>query len=176
MKSRAVRVDFKRNTDEEVFKAFQHKYGTTAVDKHILCEYADGIIGRALSMADPAQYEKICDKILQCVRDLPDGGGRALCSFENLFAEYAGQKEIFFFTLYSLFRDIGLSARYGESISLQNVQAVDRIQNLGGKIGYHNAMECVRQIGRTWRLLGQNVNYKLAADALAIRIQEVIHD
>lgn len=176
VKSRAVRVDFKRNTDEEVFKAFQHKYGTTAVDKHILCEYADGIIGRALSMADPAQYEKICDKILQCVRDLPDGGGRAFCSFENLFAEYAGQKEIFFFTLYSLFRDIGLSARYGESISLQNVQAVDRIQNLGGKIGYHNAMECVRQIGRTWRLLGQNVNYKLAADALAIRIQEVIHD
>ncbi|MFR1517466.1 MAG: ATP-binding protein [Clostridia bacterium] len=176
VKSRAVRIDFKRNTDAEILEAFQRAYGRSAPDKYILCEYADGIIGRALQMANPEQYEEVCDKILQSVGDLPDGGGRALCVFENLFAAYADRKEIFFFTLYSLFRDIAFAARYEKTVPLQNARAEDRIRNLSGRIGYHNAMECVGQIDRAWRLVGQNVNYKLAADALAIRIQEVIHD
>lgn len=175
VRSRSVRIDFKRNTDGEVVEAFERVHGAGTIDKHILCEYADGIIGRALLMADPAQYETVCSRILQCLRELPGGGGRALCSFENLLAEYAGQKELFFFTLYSLFRDIALFARYGEAAALQNRQAANQIRSLSAAVGYHNAMECVGQIGRAWRLVGQNVNYKLAADALAIRIQEVVH-
>ena len=126
-------------------------------------------------MADSAQYENLCRRILECLGALRDGGGAALCDMEELLAEYAPQKEILFFTLYSVFRDLALSARYGEEIPLQNVPAAGEIRKLSEKIGYHDAMDCIGRIGSAWRLIGQNVNYRLAADALAIRIQEVIH-
>ncbi|PWM23625.1 MAG: hypothetical protein DBX53_01095 [Clostridiales bacterium] len=177
VKSRSVQIDFKRYTEEEIVCAFERAHGDGGIDRHILCEYADGIIGRALLMADSAQYESLCRRILECLGALRDGGGAALCAMEELLAEYAPQKEIFFFTLYSVFRDLALSSRYGEEIPLQNVLAAGEIRKLSEKIGYHDAMDCIGRIGRAWRLIGQNVNYRLAADALAIRIQEVIcHD
>ena len=175
VKSRSVRIDFKRYTNSEIIAAFENIRGANAVDPSILCEYSDGIIGRALSMADTEQYEALCDKILNCICGIAGGGGRELCRFENLLGEYAEQKELFFFTLYSLFRDVALAARYVKDVKFQNVQAARQIREAAEKIGYHKAMECIEHIGRSWRLVGQNVNYKLTADALAIRIQEVIH-
>lgn len=103
------------------------------------------------------------------------GAARRSAIWKSCLAEYAPQKEILFFTLYSVFRDLALSARYGEEIPLQNVPAAGEIRKLSEKIGYHDAMDCIGRIGSAWRLIGQNVNYRLAADALAIRIQEVIH-
>ena len=175
VKSRSVRVDFQRNTDSEVLEAFTRAHGNIAVDRRILCEYADGIIGRALMMADFAWYDKVCGEILSCLSALPSGGGQALCAFENLFAAAQDQKEIYFFTLYSLLRDIAVLDRYGGSVPLQNTQVSDRIQELSRTLGYHRALGCMKQVDHAWKLIGQNVNYKLAVDALAIHIQEVIH-
>lgn len=175
VRSRSVRVDFKRNSDDEVVEAFVRAHGNLTVDRRVLCEYADGIIGRALTMADPAQYTQICSDILECLSKLAAGGGRALCTFENLLAEYAVQKELFFFLLSSLFRDIAICARYEGSVPLQNVRHAAQIRDLSRAIGYHRALACLEHVGRTWRIVGQNVNYKLASDALAIRVQEVIH-
>ena len=175
VRSRAVRVDFKRNTDSEIVEIFTRVHPEIMMDKSILCEYADGIIGRALMMADPAAVNTLCDKILQAVCSLNENGGRGLCAFENLFAENADKKDLFFFTLYSLFRDAAVYGRYQNAAPLQNSQITDKIQRLSGTFGYHGAMECVAHIDRAWKLIGQNVNYKLACDSLAIRIREVIH-
>lgn len=174
VRSRSVRIDFKRNTDAEVIEAFERARGAKAQDTRLLCEYADGIIGRALEMADPNGYEQVLSRLLECIKGLISGGGRALCSMENLFAEYADRKDIFFFTLYSLFRDIALLARYSDA-PLQNVRAKNEIRDINAHIGYHKAMDCIESIGRTWQLISRNVNYRLASDSLSIRLQEVIN-
>lgn len=174
VRSRSVRIDFKRNTDAEVIEAFERASAAKARDTRLLCEYADGIIGRALEMADPEGYDRICDSILDCLKEIPKGGGRALCRMENLFSEYTDRKDIFFFTLYSLFRDIAMSARYKDAV-LQNTRSENEIRKLGMAIGYHKAMDCIESIGNTWQLVSRNVNYKLAADSLSIRLQEVIN-
>lgn len=175
VKSRAVSVEFKRYSDSEILEAYK-KQRKEEIDSRILCEYADGIIGRALSVADSNEYGDICNKITDNLKLLYEGGGRALCDFQNLFAEYSDKRELFFFILYSILRDISVAAGYRRSIPLQNVQVEDKIYRLSDCIGYHRATECLALVNKSWRMTGQNVNYKLMADALAIRIQEVIHD
>lgn len=174
VKSRAVKVDFKRYSDSEIVEAYT-KQKSEGIDSRLLCEYADGIIGRALSVTSFGEYEEICDKIANALVALSKGGGRELCGFENLLAEYAEKKEFFFFTLYSILRDVFVFASYGKKVALQNAQIANKIYSLSDAIGYHKAAKCLDLVNKSWRMVGQNVNYKLMAEALAIRIQEVFH-
>jgi hypothetical protein len=155
-------------------EAYKRK-SSESTDSRLLCEYADGIIGRALSMAGSDEYGKICDRIVDGLKELSGGSGRALCNFQNLFAEYSEKKELFFFTLYSILRDISVAAAYGRKTALQNAQTEDKIYAISDCVGYHKAVKCLEQVNKSWRMAGQNVNYKLMADALSIRIQEVFY-
>lgn len=176
VKSRSVKIDFKRYTDSEIMEAFRREKPMQEIDSSLLCEYSDGIIGRTLSMASSQEHEEISQKIISALQSLQRGGGRALCDFENLMAEYAEKKELFFFTLYSVLRDIAVLAGFGKAATLQNAGQSKEIHSLYDVIGYHKAMKCIELVGKSWRMAGQNVNYKLMADSLAIRMQEVIHD
>lgn len=175
VKSRSVKIDFKRYTDNEILEAFRKERKQEATDSTLLCEYADGIIGRALSMANTNEQELLCRKITEGLTSLATGGGRALCDFENLLAEYSEKKELLFFTLYSVLRDVAVLAGYGKAIPLQNAGEIQSIGKLSEAIGYHKAASCIELVGQSWRKAGQNVNYKLMADSLAIRMQEVFH-
>ena len=174
VKSRSTKVDFKRYTNSEILEAYTRK-SSENIDSRLLCEYADGIIGRALSMASSDEYGKIYDRIVDGLKELSGGSGRALCNFQNLFVEYSEKKELFFFTLYSILRDISVAAAYGRKVSLQNAQIADKIYAISDCVGYHKAVRCLEHVNKSWRMAGQNVNYKLMADALTIRIQEVFY-
>lgn len=174
VKSRAVKVDFRRYSDSEILKAYTRQ-NFEAFENRLLCEYADGIIGRAISVTSFSEHKEICEKIVNALINLSKGGGRELCDFENLLAEYAEKKEFFFFTLYSILRDVSVFASYGRKVPLQNAQVANKIYSLSDITGYHKAVKCLELVNKSWRMVGQNVNYKLMADALAIRIQEVFH-
>lgn len=175
VKSRSVKVDFKRYTDKEILEAYGRVKKDGNVDDKLLCEYADGIIGRALSMANTGEQEEICRAVANGMLALFRGGGRALCEFQKIMADYAEKKELLFFTVYSVLRDAAMYAGYGRSVAMQNINETHTICRLSEAIGYHKAMKAIEYVGKAWRMAGQNVNYKLMADSLTIRIQEVFH-
>ena len=90
-------------------------------------------------------------------------------------ADYAEKKELLFFTVYSVLRDAAMYAGYGRNVAMQNINETRTICRLSEAIGYHKAMKAIEHVGKAWRMAGQNVNYKLMADSLTIRIQEVFH-
>lgn len=175
VKSRSVKVDFKRYTDKEILEAYGRVKKDGNVDGKLLCEYADGIIGRALSMANTGEQEEMCRVVVNGMLALSRGGGRALCEFQKIMADYAEKKELLFFTVYSVLRDAAMYAGYGRNVAMQNINETRAICLLSEAIGYHKAMKAIEHVGKAWRMAGQNVNYKLMADSLTIRIQEVFH-
>lgn len=175
VKSRSVKVDFKRYTDKEILEAYGRVKKDGNVDGKLLCEYADGIIGRALSMANTGEQEEMCRVVVNGMLALSRGGGRALCEFQKIMADYAEKKELLFFTVYSVLRDAAMYAGYGRNVAMQNINETRTICQLSEAIGYHKAMKAIEHVGKAWRMAGQNVNYKLMADSLTIRIQEVFH-
>ncbi len=175
IKSRIVKIEFKRYTDDEIKWVFKEKYPEKEIDEDILCEYADGIIGRALSMVTIEEYKKACNEIIDGLELLYSKKGKAICEFESKFAANAENKEIYFFILISIMRDIMILGRYGRRVPIQNAQYADRLAHICEKIDYHKAKGCVEIINKAWQMLSKNVNYKLATDMLVIRLQEEIY-
>lgn len=175
VKSRTIKIDFKRYTNNEIITVFKEKYPDKDIDCNVLCEYADGIIGRALSMAESDGYSKLCAEIIECFNNLCDGKGKSLCTFEKIISENSESKELLFYVILSVLRDIMVVNRYSRVVSIQNAQDVEKINRISDKIDYHKAVECIEKVNETWKLLQKNVNYKLATDMLVIQLQEVIH-
>ena len=95
---------------------------------------------------------------------------------KGVLIETDKNKEMFFYVLLSVLRDIMMAGRYGKTAAIQNVQIADKIYNISDRIDYHKASKCIIKVNDAWRLLQKNVNYKLATDMLAVRLQEVIYD
>lgn len=176
VKSRTIKVDFKRYSNKEIIDAFRSKYPKSDISDVLLCEYADGIMGRALSITNSDDYVKMCADIIGGISSLCSGRGIALCEFEALIANNAKQKELFFFILLSIFRDVMVVSRYGKEARVQNAQEVKNIYNLCDKIDYHKAKKCVEIVNHTWQTVNKNVYYKIASDLLAVKLQEVLYD
>ena len=130
VKSRSVKVDFKRYTDKEILEAYGRVKKDGNVDGKLLCEYADGIIGRALSMANTGEQEEMCRVVVNGMLALSRGGGRALCEFQKIMADYAEKKELLFFTVYSVLRDAAMYAGYGRNVAMQNINETRTISGI----------------------------------------------
>ncbi len=182
VRSRVVRLDFARNSDQEVLMAFNaRKQERLAegepfpdVPDELVCGYADGIIGRALAIQDYNVFLNLRRQGLEILQLLPGGRAEFLICFSQFFEKNADYKEFLFFTINSLFRDIMLMSRYGQDAKLQNEYARTVIQKLTENISYHQAVRCIYILENAWGLLGKNVNYKLTVDSTAIKLQEAL--
>ncbi len=182
VRSRVVRLDFARNSDQEVLAAFEtHRIQSCAagetvqdVPKELICAYADGIIGRALEIQDYGLFLELRGQVMEVLQLLPRGKVDFILRFSALFDKQAPHKEFLLFALQSLLRDVMMVARYGAQTDVLNVQYLAEIQQLAGKIGYHRSGRCLEILGEAWTLLGKNVNYKLTVDSTAIRLQEAL--
>lgn len=182
VRSRVVRLDFARNSDQDVLKAFERQKqqrlaaGETIpeVPDELICGYADGVIGRALEIQAYEVFLGLREQSTELLQLLPEGRVEFLLRFSQFFEKNAEYKEFLFFTMTSLLRDIMLLGRYRHDAKLQNAYARDTIQKLAGKIHYHQAVQCIQILQDAWVLLGKNVNYKLTVDSTAIKLQEAL--
>ncbi len=176
VKSRVVKIDFTRNSDEEVRQAFLSAADSEGggLDLNLVCAYADGVIGRALEFHNTELYQKLRRDLFVCLERLTDGKEQSARIIAELFTANDQCREYLFFSLLSFLRDIMLESRFGKNAKLQNRDMYGEIYDLSRDIGYHKAMRCIQIADDTWRLLSRNVNYKLAVESMLIKLQEVV--
>ena len=174
VRSRVTRLDFARNTREEVLRAYGEKAGKsgaelTPEDKDLVAAYADGIIGRALQFTDFELFGQLREELFGAVGQLTAGGSRFFQSFvDALTSENAAKnKEFVFFELTSYVRDAAMLARFGEGAALQNNKYRDDLIKLAGGLGRHGCARMLDRIADAWLCAGQNVNYRSVAVNLA---------
>lgn len=177
IRSRVVRVDFSRNSDQEVLLAMDRRgvdFDAHGVAKTLVCAYADGIIGRALSIEDFEMFKQIPLEVLDTLSLLPKGKVDFILHFTRLFEQNEDHKEFVFFAMDSILRDVMVMARYGNQWDLQNEQFRREIQRLAEDLGYHHTVACIQILNDAWRLLRRNINYKLMVGSTAIKLQEAM--
>ena len=177
IRSRVVRLDFARNSDGEVLCAMDRRgidYEAQGVSKSLICAYADGIIGRAVGIADFEIFKRIPTEALAVLCLLPGGKVDFLVRFTRLFEQYEENREFVFFAVLSLLRDAMTMARYGNQCDLQNEQFRREIGRLAETLGYHHAVESIQILNDAWALLRRNINYKLMVGSTAIKLQEAM--
>ncbi len=177
IRSRVVRIDFSRNTDQDVLCAMdQHgiDFDGQGVSKTLVCAYADGIIGRALGIENFEIFKQIPLEVLETLSLLHRGKVDFLIRFTRLFEQNEEHKDFVFFAMDSVLRDVMVMARYGNQSDLQNEPFRREIQRLAEELGYHHAVESIQILNDAWGLLRRNINYKLMVGSTAIKLQEAM--
>lgn len=176
VRSRTVRIDFSRNTEDEIKIAYR-KMRAGAVDEDeesLVCAYADGIIGRVFDFGDGEKVREIRKNVLDTMCSLYRGGYDARKQMSDILSEKGENSDFVMFTLISFYRDIVHAVRFGKNASLQNKEYKNALYDMGRDIGYHNAVRCIKIIDNTWKNISRNAAYKLAIEDMIIKLQEVM--
>jgi len=173
IRSRTVRLDFARNTDEEVLEVFRKRAGEahSKEEEQIVTAYADGIIGRAVQFSDFESFGKLREELFRVIGLLARRASEFVLEFSRLFSENTDNKEFLFFELSSAIRDLMLYSRFEGGFSLQNMQYSAKIKQLSGLFSQYVWGQMLDEINSTWRAAGRNANYKILVDVLAVRLK-----
>ncbi|HOA30721.1 MAG: ATP-binding protein [Clostridia bacterium] len=172
VKSRLSRMDFSRNTDEEIGEIFKRN-GVESND--MIYSYADGIPGRALSLID-SDVEVLRKDIINSVVKVTSGGVAERKQAMKVIEGYQDKRDFVFYTFMSIYRDIMIMSRYSRNVKIQNAGYDKELYGLARKLGYHKAKECIEVVDATWKRIGRNVNFKLSCELMLVKLQEVIND
>ena len=176
VRSRTVRIDFSRNTEDEIKLAYRRmRNGMTDDDEEsLVCAYADGIIGRVYDFGDGEDLRRIRENVLESMCGLYRGGFDERRRLSAILSEKGEESDFVMFTLLSFYRDIVHLVRFGKNAKLQNKEYKEKLYEVGRDIGYYNAIRCIRIIDDTWKNISRNAAYKLAIDDMIIKLQEVM--
>lgn len=172
VKSRLSRLDFSRNTDDEIGKILMAK---GVKPNEMIYSYADGIPGRALSLID-SDVDLLRKELLDIVVQVANGGVGSRKKAMKVIEGYQEKKDFVFYTLMSIYRDIMVMSRYSRNVKIQNAGYEKELYSLARKLGFHKAKECIEIVDATWKRIGRNVNYKLSCELMLVKLQEVIND
>ena len=173
VRSRVTRLDFARNTREEVLQAYGEQSGKgaelTPEDRDLIAAYADGIIGRALQFTDFELFGRLREELFGAMTQLGVSGSSFLQRFTDALTgeDAAKNKEFVFFELTSFVRDAAMVARFGDDAPLQNSKYRYELDKLAACLGRHGCSRMLDRIGDAWLCVGQNVNYRSVAVNLA---------
>ncbi len=177
IKSRVIRIDFARNTDDEI----KQRYEQLCVEAYrrpdeskmdLLCSYADGIMGRVDDFFESDTLDEKRSAILTSLRGLLAGD----IDYKFRLAEIIGAKgtnyEFVLFSMMSFLRDIMISARFGRRANLQNPDYREEINDIGHDVGYYRAMKCLEIVDTCYKNLRRNAAVDITIDFMLIQLRE----
>ncbi len=164
IRSRAVRLALTRNSNEEVKAFIESAVGNTC-DTGFITAYSDGIIGRALELAQSEKVQCLRDEVLEIIIN-PDH-----THFEYLEQnkENIGQILDMFILFY---RDILLLLMNCPESKLINSDKKDIIFNNINKYSVKRVIDLIKTVEQTRKKLEFNTNYQLTLEVLLMNIQE----
>jgi len=176
VRSRTVRIDFSRNTEDEIKLAYRKMRGGNfdEDEESLVCAYADGIIGRVLDFGDGEEIRALRGDVLEAMCGLYRGGFDERRRLSNILSEKGENSDLVMFTLISFYRDIVHLVRFGKNATLQNKEYKNKLYEIGRDIGYYTSLRCIKIIDETWKNISRNAAYKLAVDNMIIKLQEVM--
>lgn len=172
VKSRAVKVAFKRNTQEEVRRVLNSKPGNGNKDLGFIASYADGIIGTALDLLESEEFFSLREKTVELTEQL--GHSKLLDVFTayGFFEANKGSVDVLLDTMFLLYRDMLVCKRTGKENILINSDKKDIILRNVDKISVRKLIKNIDVIEATRRNIKQNANFQLSVEVMLMKLQE----
>ncbi|NMB34556.1 MAG: DNA polymerase III subunit delta' [Clostridium sp.] len=168
--SRGVRYDFKRNTLDEIREFLLDKHGVEQGHANFIAAYANGIIGRALTLLESEDLKKTRDDIIDILIRMNGEGSESIFEFNALFDGNRDDFEWLLDIMISFYRDL-LIAGKGENM-LINSDKRDIILNNVQRFSVAKILDNIETIEQTRRAIKQNANYQLAIGVMLMKLRE----
>ena len=175
IKSRAVVVDLKRNTDGEILEQYRKKLATAShfakdVTPELVCSYADGVMGRIDEIMNDEAAMESRRKLSGLLQGLFEGDVEAKNRVKELIDVKNKKYDFVFFSLISFVRDAMLLTRFGMRTKIINADYRDNLFALGGSVGYYRLKDALETIDTCYKNLGRNAMADLAVDDMLIKL------
>lgn len=172
VRSRVLRLNFKKNAPEEVQKAVRMRFPQAAGGLEFITAYADGRIGVALELAGSGEFMQLRDKTMGMLSGIKSKSLSSVLESASFFEENKDSVELVLDIMTSYYRDLLVARETGNENILINSDKKDMIFINAKAYGPRKLLADIEQIGAAGRALKQNANYQLAIDHMLIKLQE----
>ncbi|MCR5693604.1 MAG: hypothetical protein K6G89_01355 [Clostridia bacterium] len=173
IKSRAVVVDLKRNTDAEILERLEKletANGGGSVSNELVLAYADGIMGRIDDIIGDGEAMEKRRELSKLLPGVFDGDIEAKNKVKDMIDAKSRQFDFIFFSMTSFVRDAMVLARFGRRTKIINADFRDELFALGGSVGYYRLRDALESIDTCYKNLGRNAVPDLTVDNMLIRM------
>ncbi len=175
IKSRAVIVELKRNTDGEILEKYRKKREESThlaqdVTPELVCSYADGIMGRIDEIMNDGDAMESRKRLSELLPGLFEGNIEVKNRVMELIDVKSKKYDFIFFSMISFIRDAMVLARFGMRTKIINADYRDALHALGGSVGYYRLKDALGVIDACYKNLAQNANGELAVDNMLIKL------
>jgi DNA polymerase-3 subunit delta' len=172
IKSRVVRFNFSRNTQEEVEQIIEDKLGKNHSMKELLAAYAEGSAGTAVRFAETGAMLDVREGIIDIILGLKRAGLDFIIKKYEFFEQYKENIDDIFHIMRLLYRDF-LSVVTGSPQSgLNNADKKDIIINNADKYTATELVNILEAINEAERELKFNAGFENVIKVMLIRISE----
>jgi len=172
LRSRSLRLNFRKNTSNEVKEALVRKYGIGAEGIEFATAYSDGIIGKAYELMESDIFKPTREKAIDMLLGLKSSGLSNVFKSYSFFEEYKDDIDMVLEIMTMFLRDMLVVKRTGNEKILINSDKKDIIFSNAGKYTVEQLVAGIEHIEAAGRYIKQNANYQLAIENMLIKLQE----
>ena len=173
IRSRAIKVNFKKNTLDEVKSYLISKIGRNDSSIDFISTYADGIIGAAAQLSDSEEFISIREKTIDLVIKIASGAKlTGILEHVDFFESNRNNIDIILDIMLLIYRDMLLLKKTGNEKILINSDKKDIILKNLPNLTTEKLLVNMEVIEATRREIKQNANYQLSIEVMLIKLQE----
>ena len=172
IRSRAMRLTFKKYTDEQVRQAVRSSCAEVNAGMDFITAYAGGVIGAALELAGSAEFAVLREKTVDMLAKIRGAGLSEVLGFSSFFEENRDSIDLVLEMMAVYYRDLLVARETGNENMLINSDKKDIIFINAEAYKPRRLLDHIGHIEAARRALKQNANYQLAIDNMLIKLQE----
>lgn len=176
VRSRVLRYSFMKNTFDEVCRALEINTAESPERIKLIASYADGIIGRAMELANSEEFIQLREMAVETVFKMRGLRLSKVFDISRLYNENRDDIEILLDIIASLYRDMLMVRSTGDENKLINTDKKDIIFNNAYRYSMQELLKNIDVIQTTRKNLKQNANYQLSIELMFMRLQEEYFD
>lgn len=172
LRSRSVRYDFRKNSDDEVREALIRNFGTKAANTDFIVSYSGGIIGKALELAGSDEFGRLRDDTIEILFKIRKSGLYSVFEIYHFFEENKSKLDTILDIMLTVYRDMLVLKETGNDYLLINSDKKDIILDNIQAYSAEKILADINTLETARKNIRQNVNFQLSIEAMLMKLQE----
>ena len=173
IRSRAVRLNFKKNTYDEVYNYLSSKYDNDPKVLNFIASYSDGVIGVAEELLKSGEFNDLRESTIEMLAILCEPADRESYEVSAFFEQNKEYISEVLDIMLMFYRDMLIVRETGDESILINSDKKDIILLNAYNLTTSKILENIDTIMKTKINLQQNANYQLSIDVMLMKIRQI---
>ena len=172
--SRCVRLDFKPVADELVVKYLKDNYDVTDYETKFAAAFAQGNIGRAVTIVTSGDFAKLKDEVLHVVRYAQEMTVSEIMAEVKNIANYKLTIDDYLDLMAMWYRDVLVFKSTNDVNPVIFKDELSQIKSQASHFSYEGLQDILNSIDKVKIRLKANVNFDLVIELLIMAIKQAV--